>query len=92
MNGKIVLFAAASLLQATLLSAGEKMSGQIATNVGRLLELDHYSGRTLGPKISERILESYLEDLDADKDFFTQGDLIRGCAVAISLADKIAGL
>jgi carboxyl-terminal processing protease len=77
MNVKIVLFAAASLLQATLLSAGEKMSGQIATNVGRLLELNHYSGWKLGPEISERILESYLEDLDADKDFLTQGDVNR---------------
>jgi carboxyl-terminal processing protease len=77
MNVKIVLFAAASLLQATLLSGEEKMSGQIEANVGRLLELDHYSGWKLGPRISERILESYLEDLDADKDFLTQGDVNR---------------
>ena len=81
MNVKIVVFAAASLLNIALLFAGDKPNTaaprQLAADVGRLLELDHYSGWKLGPEMSERILETYLEDLDSDKVFLTQGDVNR---------------
>jgi carboxyl-terminal processing protease len=81
MNVKIAFFAAASLLNAVLLFAGDKPNTvdprQLAANVAQLLELDHYSRWKLGPEMSERILESYLEDLDYDKVFFTQGDVNR---------------
>ena len=81
MNVKIAFFAAASLLNAVLLFAGDKPNTvdprQLAANVAQLLELDHYSRWKLGPEMSERILETYLEDLDYDKVFFTQGDLNR---------------
>ena len=81
MNVKIVCFAAASLLNTALLFAGDKPNTagpqQVAADVGRLLELGHYSGWKLGPKMSKRILETYLEDLDSDKAFLTQGDVNR---------------
>lgn len=81
MNVKIVLFAAASLLNTALLFAGDKSNTanprQVAANVGRLLELGHYSRWKLGPEMSERILETFLEDLDSDKVFLTQGDVNR---------------
>ncbi|MGA8658752.1 MAG: S41 family peptidase, partial [Chthoniobacterales bacterium] len=81
MNVKIGFFAAASLLNAALLFAGDKPDTaaprQVAANVGRLLELGHYSRWKLGPEMSERILETYLEDLDSDKVFLTQNDVNR---------------
>jgi hypothetical protein len=81
MNVKIVFFVTASLLNAALLFAGDKPNTadlrQVAANVGRLLELGHYSRWKLGPEMSERILETYLEDLDSDKVFFTQDDVNR---------------
>ena len=79
MNVKIILFAAASLLDTALLCAGNKPNTadlrQVAATVGRLLEQDHYSRWKLGPEMSARILETYLEDLDHDKAFLTQGDV-----------------
>src|SRR6516164_8487511 len=81
MNVKIVCFAAALLLNTALLFAGDKPntagSRQVAANVGRLLELGHYSGWKLGPEMSQRILKTYLEDLDSDKVFLTQGEVNR---------------
>src|SRR6516164_9533445 len=81
MHVKIVCFAAALLLNTALLFAGDKPntagSRQVAADVGRLLELGHYSGWKLGPEMSKRILETYLEDLDSDKVFLTQGDVNR---------------
>jgi carboxyl-terminal processing protease len=81
MNVKIVFFAAASLLNAALLFAGDKPNTadprQVAASVGRLLELGHYSGWKLGPEMSKRILETYLEDLDSDKVFLIEGDVNR---------------
>ncbi len=81
MNVKIVFFAAASFLNAALLFAGNKPNTadprQVAASVGRLLELGHYSGWKLGPEMSKRILETYLEDLDFDKVFLTKGDVNR---------------
>jgi carboxyl-terminal processing protease len=81
MNVKIVFFAAASLLNAALLFAGDKPNiadlRQVAANVGQLLELGHYSRWKLGPEMSERILETYLQDLDSDKVFLTQDDVNR---------------
>src|SRR6516165_3275708 len=81
MNVKIVCFAAALLLNTALLFAGDKPNTagpqQVAADVGRLLELGHYNGWKLGPEMSKRILETYLEDLDSDKAFLTLGDVNR---------------
>ena len=81
MSVKIVFFAVASLLNTAMLFAGDKPntddSRQVAANVGRLLELGHYSGWKLGPEMSQRILKAYLEDLDSDKVFLTQDDVNR---------------
>ncbi len=80
MNLKIFLFAAASLLDTALLCAGDQPNSadlrQVAATVGRLLEHGHYSRWKLGPEMSARILETYLEDLDYDKVFLTQVDVI----------------
>ena len=76
---KSFFFAAASLLDTALLCAGNKPNTadlrQVAATVGRLLEQGHYSRWKLGPEMSARILETYLEDLDYDKAFLTQGDV-----------------
>ena len=51
-------------------------SRQVAVTVGRLLEQGHYSRQKLDAEMSKRILESYLENLDYNKLFFTQEDEI----------------
>ena len=48
---------------------------QVAITVGRLLEQGHYSRQKLDPEMSKRILETYLENLDYNKLFFTQEDV-----------------
>jgi carboxyl-terminal processing protease len=79
MNVKIILLAAASLLDASLLCAGSKPNTaeplRVAATVGRLLEQGHYSRWKLGPEMSARILQTYLEDLDYDKAFLTQREV-----------------
>ena len=50
-------------------------SRQVAVTVGRLLEQGHYSRQKLDAEMSKRILESYLENLDYNKLFFTQEDV-----------------
>src|ERR1700761_2899046 len=79
MNVKIIFFAVALLLDAASLCADDKSNtvptGQIAATVGRLLEEGHYSRWKLGPEMSARILEAYLEDLDYDKAFLTRADV-----------------
>ena len=81
MTVKIFFFAVASILNTAVLFAGDKSNTddfrQLAANVGHLLELDHYSGWKLGPEMSQRILKTYLEDLDSDKVFLTQDDVNR---------------
>jgi carboxyl-terminal processing protease len=69
------LFVSAGLLITEGPSAAD--SRQIALAVGQLLEQGHYSGWQLGPQMSERILHTYLEDLDYNKLFLTQGDVSR---------------
>jgi carboxyl-terminal processing protease len=69
------LFVSAGLLLPEAPSAAD--SRQIALAVGQLLEQGHYSGWQLGPQMSERILHTYLEDLDNNKLFLTQGDVSR---------------
>jgi carboxyl-terminal processing protease len=81
MNAKIIFLAAASLLDATLLCAGNKPNTaepwQVPVTVSRLLEQGHYTRWKLGPEMSARILETYLEDLDYNKAFLTQADVNR---------------
>jgi carboxyl-terminal processing protease len=48
---------------------------QVVMTVGRLLEQGHYSRRKLDGEMSKRILETYLENLDYNKLFFTQEDV-----------------
>ena len=48
---------------------------QVAMTLGRLLEQGHYSRQKLDVEMSKRILETYLEDLDYNKLFFTQEDV-----------------
>src|ERR1700758_5415775 len=48
---------------------------QVAITVGRLLEQGHYTRQKLDSEMSKRILETYLENLDYNKLFFTQDDI-----------------
>jgi carboxyl-terminal processing protease len=48
---------------------------QVAITVGRLLEQGHYSRQKLDAEMSRRILDTYLENLDYNKLFFTQEDI-----------------
>jgi carboxyl-terminal processing protease len=45
---------------------------QVAIVVGRLLEQGHYTRQKLDPQMSARVLESYLENLDQNKLYFTR--------------------
>ena len=77
------LFSSQSPCSWTLLRSARETSRiplrlrQIAATVGRLLEEGHYSRWKLGPEMSARILETYLEDLDYDRAFLTQADVNR---------------
>jgi carboxyl-terminal processing protease len=81
MNAKITFFAVASLLDATLLCAENKPKTaepwQVPATVSHLLEQGHYTRWKLGPEMSARILETYLENLDYNKAFLTQDDVNR---------------
>jgi carboxyl-terminal processing protease len=45
---------------------------QVAIVVGRLLEQGNYTRQKLDPQMSARVLDSYLENLDQNKLYFTQ--------------------
>jgi carboxyl-terminal processing protease len=74
-----IVWAVFLLFNSTCAFAQEKPSTadprQIAITVGRLLEQGHYTRQKLDVEMSKRILESYLEDLDYNKLFFTQEDV-----------------
>ncbi len=76
---RIAVFAVLVLFNSTCAFAQEKPNTadphQIAITVGRLLEQGHYTKQKLDPEMSKRILETYLEDLDYNKLFFTQEDV-----------------
>jgi carboxyl-terminal processing protease len=75
----IAAAAVLSLLNTAFLLAEDKPNAadprQVAITVGRLLEQGHYSRQKLDPEMSKRILETYLENLDYNKLFFTQEDI-----------------
>src|SRR6202011_1835479 len=48
---------------------------QVAITVGRLLEQGHYSRQRLDARMSRKVLDSYLQNLDYNKLFFTQEDI-----------------
>jgi carboxyl-terminal processing protease len=52
-------------------------SNKVATVVGKLLEEGHYTRQKLDGPMSQRILDTYLESLDAHKLFFLQEDVNR---------------
>ena len=69
-----------SVLCATNCSIGQLKqssadSRQIAITVARLLEQAHYSRQKLDDGMARKILDTYLEDLDYTKLFFTQEDV-----------------
>jgi carboxyl-terminal processing protease len=57
------------------LTAIEPDAGQIAISVGKLLEQGHYTRRKLDDTLSREFLKNYLERLDYNHLFFTQGDV-----------------
>jgi len=56
-------------------SARDVDSGQVVSTVGHLLKEDHYSGRAFDEALSRRVLRNYMDDLDYDHLYFTQGDI-----------------
>ena len=50
-------------------------AGQIAVSVAKALENLHYTRHPLDNSISEKLLKTYIETLDYNKLFFTQGDI-----------------
>ncbi len=48
---------------------------KVAVSVGRLLEQGHYSRQKLDDAVSKKVFDQYLDDLDPNKLFFTQGDV-----------------
>ena len=51
------------------------MPGQIAVSVAKALEQLHYTRHPLDNTISDRLLHTYLETLDYNKQYFTQKDI-----------------
>jgi carboxyl-terminal processing protease len=49
---------------------------QVAIVVGRLLEQGHYTRQKLDPQMSARVLDSYLENLDQNKLYFTREQVV----------------
>ncbi len=55
--------------------AAEPDAGQIAVSVAKALEQLHYTRHPLDNAISDRLLHTYLETLDYNKQYFTQQDI-----------------
>ncbi len=55
--------------------AAEPDAGQIAVSVAKALEQLHYTRHPLDNMISDRVLHTYLETLDYNKQYFTQQDI-----------------
>ncbi len=73
---RLLLCPLAALCVSTLPAcADEPDPGQIEISVGRLLEQGHYSRKKLDDKVSQQLLKNYLEGLDYNHLFFTQGDV-----------------
>jgi carboxyl-terminal processing protease len=64
-----------SLCACAGLQAEEPDPGQIEISVARLLEQGHYSRRRLDEKVAQQLLKNYLEALDYNRVYFTQGDV-----------------
>ncbi|MGA8660513.1 MAG: carboxy terminal-processing peptidase [Chthoniobacterales bacterium] len=55
--------------------AGGADPRQVAITVGKLLEQGHYTKQKLDDQLSAKVLDTYLENLDYTKLFFTQEDI-----------------
>ena len=78
MKFPLSLAVAVSLLLALPQSAcraAEPDAGQIAVSVAKALEQLHYTRHPLDNTISDRLLHTYLETLDYNKQYFTQEDV-----------------
>jgi len=72
----VALIGAMVLPTGRLTAADEQADyGQIAASVARLLEQGHYTRRKLDQNMGRKVLETYLEQLDYNKLFFTQEDV-----------------
>jgi len=65
----------ALLLPLARYAGAEPDPGQISISVGRLLEQGHYTKHKLDDELSHQFLKNYLEALDYNHLFFTQGDV-----------------
>jgi carboxyl-terminal processing protease len=76
---RIVTIATLICLNAASVFAENKSSAadprQVSITVGRLLEQGHYSRQRLDARMSRKVLDSYLQNLDYNKLFFTQEDV-----------------
>ncbi len=70
-----VAVVAALLIAPSVLFAKNPDLDEVAVSVARLLEKVHYSREKLDDKMSAKLLDSYLLDLDPNKLFFTQLDV-----------------
>ena len=68
----------------------DNIQRQTALIVNRVLERYHYRKVVLDNKLSEKILDRYLESLDPNKSFFTQQDIDAFAKYRYKLDDAIA--
>ena len=68
----------------------DNIQRQTALIVNRVLERYHYRKVVLDNKLSEKILDRYLESLDPNKSFFTQQDIDAFAKYSHKLDDAIA--
>lgn len=64
---------------------------RLLSTVGALLEQQHYSPKKINDDFSKSVFKAYLEQLDGDKSFFTQGDINGVKKMETTIDDEIHG-
>ncbi|MEP7237397.1 MAG: carboxy terminal-processing peptidase [Ferruginibacter sp.] len=64
---------------------------RIIRNVGLLLEQGHYSPKTIDDNFSKLVLKKFIQEMDADKNIFLQGDIDGFAKFENKIDDEIHG-
>ena len=64
---------------------------KLLTAIGQLLAEEHYSPKPFDDVFSKQVFKKYLEELDAEKDLFTQGDINSLKKYETTIDDEIRG-
>ena len=64
---------------------------KLLTAIGQLLAEEHYSPKPFDDAFSKQVFKKYLEELDGEKDLFTQGDINSLKKYETTIDDEIKG-